>query len=97
MEDSVSSRSSHRYNSVQNDEHLEAERMMHRDLIRGAQREHYYNLTLKTQMGLEWGSKYCDFQYLLKADDDVFVNPYLLTDLGPVQARCPFPVLGHGR
>ena len=67
-------------NSVQNDEHLEAEGMMHRDLIRGAQKEHYYNLTLKTQMGLEWASKYCDFQYLLKADDDVFVNPYLLTD-----------------
>ena len=68
-------------NSVQNDEYLEVERMMHRDLIRGAQREHYYNLTLKTQMGLEWASKYCDFQYLLKAADDVFVNPYLLTDL----------------
>ena len=67
-------------NSVQNDEHLEAEGMIHRDLIRGAQIEHYYNLTLKTQMGLEWASKYCDFQYLLKADDDVFVNPYLLTD-----------------
>ena len=33
-------------NSVQNDEHLEAEGMMHKDLIRGAQREHYYNLTL---------------------------------------------------
>ena len=67
-------------NIVQNDKHLEAEGMMHRDLIRGAQKEHYYNLTLKTQMGLEWASKYCDFQYLLKADDDVFVNPYLLTD-----------------
>ena len=66
-------------NSVQN-EYLEAEGMLHRDLIRGAQKENYYNLTLKTQMGLEWASKYCDFQYLLKADDDVFVNPYLLMD-----------------
>ena len=65
--------------SVQN-EYLEAEGMMHRDLIRGAQKENYYNLTLKTQMGLEWASKYCDFQYLLKTDDDVFVNPYLLMD-----------------
>ena len=65
--------------SVQN-EYLEAEGMMHRDLIRGAQKENYYNLTLKTQMGLEWASKYCDFQYLLKADDDVFVNPHLLMD-----------------
>ena len=65
--------------SVQN-EYLEAEGVMHRDLIRGAQKENYYNLTLKTQMGLEWASKYCDFQYLLKTDDDVFVNPYLLMD-----------------
>ena len=65
--------------SVQN-EYLKVEGMMHRDLIRGAQEEHYHNLTLKTQMGLEWASKYCDFQYLLKADDDVFVNPYLLMD-----------------
>ena len=51
--------------SVQN-EYLEAEGMMHRDIIRGAQKEHYYNLTLKTQMGLEWASKYCEFQYLLR-------------------------------
>ena len=65
--------------SVMN-EYLEAEGMIHRDLIRGAQKEHYHNLTLKTQMGLEWASKYCDFEYLLKADDDVFVNPYNLLD-----------------
>ena len=36
--------------SVQNG-YLEAEGVMHRDLIRGAQKEHYNNLTLKTQMG----------------------------------------------
>ena len=66
--------------SFQNAKQLEAEGMMHRDLIRGAETEDYNNLTLKTQMGLEWASKYCEFQYLLKADDDVFVNPYLLMD-----------------
>ena len=65
--------------SVQN-EYLKFEETMHRDLIRGAQIDDYNNLTLKTQMGLEWASKYCDFQYLLKVDDDVFVNPYLLMD-----------------
>ena len=65
--------------SFQN-EYLEAEGMMYRDLIRGAQKDDYNNLTLKTQLGLEWASKYCKFQYLLKADDDVFVNPYLLMD-----------------
>ena len=61
-------------------EYLEAEGKIHRDLIRGAQKEHYDNLTLKTQMGLEWASKYCDFEFLLKADDDVFVNPFKLLD-----------------
>ena len=64
---------------IQN-EYLEAERMIHGDLIRGAQNENYYNLSLKTQMGLEWAAKYCEFQFLLKADDDVFVNPYKLLD-----------------
>ena len=54
---------------------LAAEEEMHGDLIRGAQKEHYRNLTLKTQMGLEWASKYCNFRFLVKADDDVFVDP----------------------
>jgi len=64
-------------NSIQ-EEYLEAESLMYNDLIRGAQRDTYQNLTLKTQMGLEWAAKYCDFQFVMKADDDVFVNPYRL-------------------
>ncbi|XP_074626955.1 beta-1,3-galactosyltransferase 5-like [Acropora palmata] len=63
--------------TVQN-QRLAAEEEMHRDLIRGAQKEHYRNLTLKTQMGLEWASKYCNFQFLVKADDDVFVDPHAM-------------------
>ena len=35
---------------------------------------------LKRQMGLELASKYCDFEFLLKADDDIFVNPYKQMD-----------------
>ena len=57
---------------------LAAEEEMHGDLIRGAQKEHYRNLTLKTQMGLEWASKYCNFQFLVKSDDDVFVDPHTM-------------------
>ena len=57
---------------------LAAEEEMRGDLIRGAQKEHYRNLTLKTQMGLEWASKYCNFQFLVKADDDVFVDPHAM-------------------
>lgn len=62
------------------DEYLKAENLMYNDLARGAQRDTYQNLTLKTQMGLEWAAKYCDFQFVMKTDDDVFVNPYRLMD-----------------
>ncbi|XP_020605303.1 beta-1,3-galactosyltransferase 4-like [Orbicella faveolata] len=62
------------------EEYLKAENLMCNDLIRGAQRDTYQNLTLKTQMGLEWAAKYCDFQFVMKTDDDVFVNPYRLMD-----------------
>ena len=43
----------------------------------------YMNLTLKSVMGLKWASTYCSqTQYLLKTDDDIFVNvPVLLTYL----------------
>ncbi|KAL9970181.1 hypothetical protein ACROYT_G022514 [Oculina patagonica] len=60
--------------------YLEDEGLKYGDFIRGTQNENYYNLTLKTQMGVEWAAKYCDFQFLLKADDDVFVNPYRLME-----------------
>lgn len=66
-------------NRTQN-KYLEAEGATYKDIIRGSQNEHYYNLTLKTQMGLEWAAKYCDFQFLLKTDDDVFINPFNLVE-----------------
>ena len=61
-------------------ENMAAEGTTYGDIIRGSHIDHYYNLTLKTQMGLEWAAGYCDFSYLLKVDDDVFVNPYNLLD-----------------
>ena len=45
-----------------------------RDLVRGDYKEHYWNQTYKIQMGFEWAVKYCEFSFLLKADDDVFVD-----------------------
>ena len=62
------------------EKHLEAERSMYNDLIRGAQKDAYQNLTLKTQIGLEWAAKYCDSEFVMKTDDDCFVNPYNLID-----------------
>lgn len=45
------------------------------DLIRADYYENYWNQTLKIEMGLEWAVRYCSFTFLLKADDDVFINP----------------------
>ena len=44
------------------------------DLIRADYYDHYWNQTFKIQMGFEWASRYCNFSFLLKTDDDVFVN-----------------------
>jgi len=43
------------------------------DLITGSDYDDYDNVVQKTIFGLEWVSKYCNFKYLLKTDDDVFV------------------------
>lgn len=58
--------------------YLSVESTIYGDIIQGSQTDSYYNLTLKTEMGLEWAVKYCDFDFLLKADDDVFVNTFKL-------------------
>ena len=51
------------------------------DLIRADYYEHYWNQTLKIQMGLEWASKHCQFSFLLKMDDDAFLNTRALISL----------------
>ena len=47
---------------------------IHGDLVQANYYDHYWNQTWKIQMGFEWASKYCKFSFLLKTDDDVFVN-----------------------
>ena len=44
------------------------------DLIRADYYESYWNQTLKIQMAFEWASLYCNFSFLLKMDDDTFVD-----------------------
>ena len=44
------------------------------DLLIGDLYEDFYTLSLKLQMGFEWSVMHCNYKYLLKADDDVFVN-----------------------
>ena len=51
------------------------------DLIRADYLDHYWNQTLKIQMGFEWAARYCKFSFLLKMDDDVFLNTKTLLSL----------------
>lgn len=53
---------------------LMKENEVHADLIRADYYDHYWNQTLKLLMGFEWAARYCNFSFLLKTDDDVFVN-----------------------
>ena len=60
---------------------LKKENSIYGDMIRADYYEHYWNQTLKIQMAFEWAARYCNFSYLLKADDDVFVNSRRLLDV----------------
>ena len=53
---------------------LQPENSLYGDMIRADYYEHYWNQSLKIQMAFEWAARYCNFSYLLKADDDVLVN-----------------------
>ncbi|XP_024413691.1 beta-1,3-galactosyltransferase 4 [Desmodus rotundus] len=53
------------------------------DILQAAFQDSYRNLTLKTLSGLNWAYKHCPMaRYILKTDDDVFVNvPELVSEL----------------
>ena len=44
------------------------------DLIRADYYENYWRQSFKIMMAFEWASRYCNFSYMLKADDDILVN-----------------------
>ena len=53
----------------------------HGDLLQGSFIENYYNLTLKTISLLRWVNSTCDqIKYILKVDDDMFVNMQMVVD-----------------
>ncbi|XP_037958044.1 myb-like protein P [Teleopsis dalmanni] len=62
---------------------LTHENFIYGDLIRGHFVDSYNNLTLKTISALEWVDEHCSrAKYLLKTDDDMFINvPKLLAFL----------------
>ncbi|NXX76872.1 B3GT4 galactosyltransferase, partial [Urocolius indicus] len=56
-------------------EALKEEASRYRDLLQGAFADTYGNLNLKTLLLLRWAAARCpSVPFLLKADDDVFVN-----------------------
>ncbi|KAG8431661.1 hypothetical protein GDO86_020557 [Hymenochirus boettgeri] len=54
---------------------LEKENNIYGDIMQQDFMDTYYNLTLKTLMGIEWVTKYCPTaSYVMKTDSDMFIN-----------------------
>ncbi|XP_069618297.1 beta-1,3-galactosyltransferase 2-like [Ranitomeya imitator] len=62
---------------------LEEESRIFGDIIQQDFMDTYYNLTLKTLMGMEWVTKFCpSASYVMKIDNDMFLNVnYLIHNL----------------
>lgn len=62
---------------------IEEESRVHRDIIQQDYRDTYYNLTIKTLMGMNWVATHCPgARYVMKTDSDMFVNTeYLVQKL----------------
>ncbi|XP_017152867.1 beta-1,3-galactosyltransferase 5-like isoform X1 [Drosophila miranda] len=65
-------------------EALNKENYIYGDMIRGNFIDSYFNLTLKTISMLEWADTHCpNVKFILKTDDDMFINvPKLLDFIG---------------
>ncbi|XP_025109150.1 beta-1,3-galactosyltransferase 5-like [Pomacea canaliculata] len=57
---------------------LKRESELHHDILRGSYLDSYRNLTHKVMHGLSWVAAKCEAPYVLKTDDDCFVNTHLL-------------------
>ncbi|XP_066548192.1 beta-1,3-galactosyltransferase 2 [Amia ocellicauda] len=62
---------------------IEEESKRHRDIIQQEYMDTYYNLTIKTLMGMNWVAQHCPYtHYVMKTDSDMFVNTeYLIQKL----------------
>ncbi|KAM4675009.1 beta-1,3-galactosyltransferase 2-like [Discoglossus pictus] len=62
---------------------LEKESAVYGDIIQQDFQDTYYNLSLKTLMGMEWVTKFCpNASYVMKIDSDMFLNvEYLVQHL----------------
>ena len=62
---------------------IEEEGRRHRDIVQQEYMDTYYNLTIKTLMGMNWVAVHCpQAAYVMKTDSDMFVNTeYLVQKL----------------
>ncbi|XP_062308628.1 beta-1,3-galactosyltransferase 2 [Osmerus eperlanus] len=62
---------------------IEEESRLHHDIIQQDYQDTYYNLTIKTLMGMNWVASHCPHaRYVMKTDSDMFVNTeYLIQKL----------------
>ncbi|NXW65624.1 B3GT5 galactosyltransferase, partial [Eurystomus gularis] len=61
---------------------ITAESQKYKDIIQKNFTDTYYNLTVKTMMGMEWIHRFCyQSSFVMKTDTDVFVNVFYLTEL----------------
>ncbi|XP_029433814.1 beta-1,3-galactosyltransferase 5-like [Rhinatrema bivittatum] len=59
-----------------------SESLKYKDIIQKNFTDSYYNLTLKTLMGIEWVHHFCpQSSFVMKTDSDMFVNTFYLTKL----------------
>ena len=52
----------------------ELEAVKYNDMIFGDFVDIFFHLPIKVIMAFEWATKFCNFDYLLKSDDDVFIH-----------------------
>ncbi|XP_076880704.1 beta-1,3-galactosyltransferase 2 [Brachyhypopomus gauderio] len=69
---------------------INEESVQHHDIIQQEYMDTYYNLTIKTLMGMNWVAEYCpQARYVMKTDSDMFVNTeYLIQKL--LKPELPF-------
>ncbi len=74
-------------------QNISEESLLYGDIIQLDFIDHYRNLTYKAISVLKWITTFCtDARFVIKADDDVFVNIYLITQM--LEDRS---VAGHSR
>ncbi|XP_055711118.1 beta-1,3-galactosyltransferase 2-like [Phlebotomus papatasi] len=75
---------------------LDRESATYGDLIRGNSMDTYENLTLKSLSMLEWTVTYCPMTpYLLKTDDDMFLNMKVLLEFMEDHSEDTERIFGH--